>query len=144
MEIAKFTTRTQEAIAAAIQAATGAGHSQLEAIHLLASLLDQDQTLVKPLLEAAGVQPSAVAGSVQAELRRLPAASGSPAGPDGGRRPIWPPCCPTPSCATGSTAQRRSCRPTSTRKRSPRRWAGSRALSATSSSPARMTPRTAA
>jgi ATP-dependent Clp protease ATP-binding subunit ClpB len=77
MEISKFTTRTQEAIAGAIQDATGAGHTQLEAIHLLAALLDQDDTLVKPLLEAAGVEPSTVRGTLQTELRRLPAATGS-------------------------------------------------------------------
>ena len=59
MEISKFTTRSQEAIAAAIQAATGAGHTQLEAVHLLAALLDQRDTLVRPLLEAAGVDADA-------------------------------------------------------------------------------------
>ncbi len=77
MEISKFTTRTQEAIAAAIQAATGAGHSQLEAVHLLAALLQQTDTVVRPLLEASGVTPDAVASAVEAELRRLPAASGT-------------------------------------------------------------------
>ncbi|WP_148573690.1 ATP-dependent chaperone ClpB [Nocardioides caldifontis] len=77
MEISKFTTRTQEAIAAAIQSATGAGHSQLEAAHLLAALLDQRDTLVRSLLEAAGVKVDAVVADAQAELRRLPSASGS-------------------------------------------------------------------
>jgi ATP-dependent Clp protease ATP-binding subunit ClpB len=77
MDISKFTTRTQEAIAAAIQSATSSGHSQLEAIHLLSALLGQSDTLVKPLLEAAGVAPVALSGAVQAELQRLPSASGS-------------------------------------------------------------------
>src|SRR4051795_11362876 len=77
MEISKFTTRTQEAIAAAIQSATGAGHSQLEATHLLSSLLTQSDTLVKPLLEAAGVSPEAVRAATDAELSRLPAATGT-------------------------------------------------------------------
>ena len=77
MEISKFTTRTQEAIAAAIQRATGEGHSQLEAVHLLATLLDQPDTLVKPLLEAAGVDPAGLDAGVRAELNRLPAASGT-------------------------------------------------------------------
>ncbi|WP_344116990.1 hypothetical protein, partial [Nocardioides marmoribigeumensis] len=52
MEIAKFTTRAQEAIAAAIQAATGRGNTQLEALHLLEALLGQSDTVVPPLLEA--------------------------------------------------------------------------------------------
>ena len=50
MEISKFTTRTQEAIAQAIQGATGAGHTQLEALHLLDALLRQDDTLVLSLI----------------------------------------------------------------------------------------------
>src|SRR3954447_6323041 len=77
MDSSKLTTRTQEAIAAAIQAATGSGHSQLDAVHLLAALLDQDDTLVKPLLRAAAVDPEALARAVRAEVQRLPAASGS-------------------------------------------------------------------
>ncbi len=77
MEIAKFTTRTQEAIAAAVQQATGEGHSQLEAVHLCAALLEQDETLTRPLLRAAGVDPAALTAAVRAELGRLPAASGT-------------------------------------------------------------------
>jgi ATP-dependent Clp protease ATP-binding subunit ClpB len=77
MEISKFTTRTQEAIAQAIQGATGAGHSQLEAVHLLVALLHQQDTLVRPLLEAAGVSPDEVAGAARSELQKLPAATGS-------------------------------------------------------------------
>jgi len=40
-------------------------------------LLDQDDTLVKPLLRAAGVDPDTVAAAVRAEVGRLPAAAGS-------------------------------------------------------------------
>jgi ATP-dependent Clp protease ATP-binding subunit ClpB len=77
MEISKFTTRTQEAIAQAIQGATGAGHSQLEAIHLLDALLRQDDTLVRPLLTAAGVAADDVARATAAEIQKLPAATGT-------------------------------------------------------------------
>ena len=77
MDISKFTTRTQEAIAGAVQAATGAGHRQLEAVHLLSALLSQQDTLVRPLLVAAGVDPETVAAGVRAETGRLPAATGS-------------------------------------------------------------------
>ncbi len=77
MEISKFTTRTQEAIASAIQTATGHGHSQLEAIHLLDSLLTQQDTLVGPLLEAAGVDAAALRAATGAEVAKLPAASGT-------------------------------------------------------------------
>ncbi len=77
MDISKFTTRTQEAIAQAIQSATNAGNSQLEAVHLLSSLLEQRDTVVRPLLSAAGVSPEVVLAATQAELRKLPVASGS-------------------------------------------------------------------
>src|SRR5215213_5767446 len=77
MDISKFTTRTQEAIAAAIQAATGAGHRQLEAVHLLNALLAQPDTLVRPLLTAAGVDRETVSAAAAAETRRLPSATGS-------------------------------------------------------------------
>ena len=77
MEISRFTTRTQEAIAAAIQAATSRGNTQLEALHLLEALLGQDDTVVGPLLEAVGVQPVALQAAVTAEAGRLPAASGA-------------------------------------------------------------------
>ncbi len=77
MEISKFTTRTQEAIAAAIQAATSRGNTQLEALHLLDALLGQTDTVVPPLLEAVGVQPAALSAAVATEVGRLPAASGA-------------------------------------------------------------------
>ncbi len=77
MEISKFTTRTQEAVAQAIQSANGAGHSQLEAVHLLDALLGQDDTLVRPLLQAAGVSADDVARAARAELQKLPAATGT-------------------------------------------------------------------
>jgi ATP-dependent Clp protease ATP-binding subunit ClpB len=80
MDASKFTTRSQEAINTTIQAATAAGHAQVEAIHLLAALLAQPEGIIHPLLEAVGAQPATVAADVDAELRRLPAVSGSTVG----------------------------------------------------------------
>jgi ATP-dependent Clp protease ATP-binding subunit ClpB len=77
MDASKFTTRSQEAINTAIQSAATAGHAQVEAIHVLAALLGQPEGITRPLLEAVGVQPSTVTAAVEAELRRLPAASGT-------------------------------------------------------------------
>ena len=80
MDASKFTTRSQEAINAAIQAAAAAGHAQVEATHLLAALLAKPEGIIHPLLQAVGVPPASVGESVQAELARLPAAAGSTVG----------------------------------------------------------------
>jgi ATP-dependent Clp protease ATP-binding subunit ClpB len=80
MDASKFTTRSQEAINAAISAAATTGHSQVEAAHLLAALLAQPEGIIHPLLQAVGVAPATVAAGVEAELRKLPAVSGSTVG----------------------------------------------------------------
>ena len=80
MDASKFTTRSQQAINTAIDAANASGHAQVEAIHLLAALLGQPDGIARPLLEAAGVQPSTVAAGVEAELKKLPAAAGATVG----------------------------------------------------------------
>ncbi len=77
MDSSKFTTRTQEAIAAAISEATGSGHTQVEVVHLLAALLAQPENLTRPLLAGAGVDAGAVEAATKAQVSRLPAASGS-------------------------------------------------------------------
>ncbi len=77
MDSSKFTTRTQEAIAAAISGASTAGNTQVEAVHLLAALLAQPDNLTRPLLAGAGVDAAAVEAGTKAQVARLPAASGS-------------------------------------------------------------------
>ncbi len=77
MDASKFTTRSQEAINAAISSAASQGHAQVEAVHLLAALLAQPEGIIHPLLQAVGVQPATVEAGVRAELAKLPAATGS-------------------------------------------------------------------
>jgi ATP-dependent Clp protease ATP-binding subunit ClpB len=77
MDASKFTTRSQEAINTAIQTAASGGHPQVEAVHLLAALLAQPDSITRPLLEAAGADPAAVVAGVEAEFHKLPAATGS-------------------------------------------------------------------
>jgi ATP-dependent Clp protease ATP-binding subunit ClpB len=77
MDASKFTTRSQEAINTAISAAASHGHAQVEAVHLLAALLAQSEGIIHPLLQAVGVQPSAVETAVKAEVAKLPAATGT-------------------------------------------------------------------
>jgi ATP-dependent Clp protease ATP-binding subunit ClpB len=76
MRTERFTTRAQEAIAAAQTLAEGEGQSELTATHLLLSLIDQPEGVVPAVLEAMGRQPQAVADAVRAELAKLPRVSG--------------------------------------------------------------------
>jgi len=80
MDASKLTTRSQEAVSTAISTAASAGHAQVEAVHLLAALLAQQDGIARPLFEAAGVQPATVVAGIEAELKKLPAASGSTVG----------------------------------------------------------------
>lgn len=72
----KFTTKSQEALAAAIQAASGAGHPQIEPVHVLRALLEQQGGVAAGLLDAVGVDRAALAGRLSAAVATLPAASG--------------------------------------------------------------------
>src|SRR4051794_37244691 len=71
------TTKTQQAISAAAQAATLAGNPDVGPTHLLGALLAQGDGIAAPLLAAVGAD----AASVRAELtqlgNRLPSAAGS-------------------------------------------------------------------
>ncbi|MBZ2198368.1 ATP-dependent chaperone ClpB [Occultella gossypii] len=73
----KLTTKSQEAVAAALQAATAAGNPQLEPAHLLQALIEQEGGVAAALLDAVGVDRAAVADRVRAIVVALPAASGS-------------------------------------------------------------------
>ena len=59
----KFTTRSREAIDVAQVAATTAGHSATEPIHLLAALLRQEDGTTRSLVTKPGVDVAALAGA---------------------------------------------------------------------------------
>lgn len=73
----KFTTMSQQAIGDAIQSASAAGNPQLEPVHLLASLLQQERGVAVGLLDAVGANAQAIGQQVRAALVALPQASGS-------------------------------------------------------------------
>ena len=73
----KFTTRSREAIDVAQVAATTAGHSATEPIHLLAALLRQEDGTTRSLVTKAGVDVATLAGAAEAAVRGLPSASGA-------------------------------------------------------------------
>ena len=72
----KLTTRSQEAMASAIQRAATDGAPQVEPAHLLAALLAQGDGVAPALLQAIGVDLGALRRSTEAALAALPKASG--------------------------------------------------------------------
>lgn len=74
----KLTTKSQEALAQAIEMATNAGNPQLEPTHLLAALVGEEQAggVAAALLDAVGANRGAIAQRAQAALATLPGASG--------------------------------------------------------------------
>src|SRR5947207_15674774 len=87
MDSYKLTTRSQEALASAVQAAATAGHPHVEPLHLLLALLAPADGIARPLIQAAGGDPSAVTRQAQALLARLPAATGATVSAPGLSRP---------------------------------------------------------
>ncbi|GAA1743143.1 ATP-dependent chaperone ClpB [Aeromicrobium alkaliterrae] len=77
MNLDTFTTRSQQALAAAISLASAAGNPAVEPAHVLTALLRQEGGTATPLLQAAGIDPRAVATGLTAELDALPSATGS-------------------------------------------------------------------
>ncbi len=73
----KFTTMSQQAIGDAIQSASAAGNPQLEPVHLLASLLQQERGVAVGLLDAVGANAQAIGRQVRAALVALPRTSGA-------------------------------------------------------------------
>src|SRR5699024_3090479 len=67
----------QEALAAAVQAATSAGNPQLEPAHLIQALLAQEGGVAVALLDAVGADRAALSQRAQGAATALPAAAGS-------------------------------------------------------------------
>ncbi|WP_067974588.1 ATP-dependent chaperone ClpB [Nocardiopsis trehalosi] len=73
----KLTTKSQEAVSAAIRRATTDGSPQVEPLHLLAALLGQGEGVIRPLLKEVGAAPDALAAKVEQAVEGLPKAAGS-------------------------------------------------------------------
>jgi ATP-dependent Clp protease ATP-binding subunit ClpB len=72
-----MTIKTQEALGSAQQLAASNQNGSIEPEHLLLSLLDQEGGLVGSILQKIGANPQYVRSKAEAELKRLPQASGS-------------------------------------------------------------------
>src|ERR671916_630738 len=76
MRLERFTLRGQEAIQSAIEAAERNQHQQVEPEHLLLSMLEQAEGVVRPLLGKLGANVQVVLNDLQAAVGRLPKVQG--------------------------------------------------------------------
>ncbi|OVE81312.1 ATP-dependent chaperone ClpB [bacterium K02(2017)] len=77
MKFDKFTQKAQEAVSGAQSIALDHGNQQIEAIHLVKSLLNETDGVVKPLLEKLKIKIAQLTQDVDQELNKLPKVSGS-------------------------------------------------------------------
>ena len=77
MDTAKLTTKSRDAVSAALRNALTAGNPHAEPAHLLHALLMVPDNTVGALLSAVGAHPAAVDAAAQASIKRLPSSTGS-------------------------------------------------------------------
>ncbi|MBI5221051.1 MAG: AAA family ATPase [Candidatus Liptonbacteria bacterium] len=68
----RFTIKAQEALQNAQEAAARQNHGELRALHLLSTLIEDEQSLVQPLLLRSGVNLEMLHQQIALELDRLP------------------------------------------------------------------------
>jgi ATP-dependent Clp protease ATP-binding subunit ClpB len=68
----RFTIKAQEALQNAQEVAAKKNHGELKALHLLAALLEDEQSLVVPVLERCGVNLEKLDEEIDLELDRIP------------------------------------------------------------------------
>jgi ATP-dependent Clp protease ATP-binding subunit ClpB len=76
MDINRLTEKSQEALRRAQALAVRRNHQAVDAEHLLAALLEEEEGLAAAFLAAAGIAPSAAREQIAEELNRIPQVSG--------------------------------------------------------------------
>jgi ATP-dependent Clp protease ATP-binding subunit ClpB len=84
----KLTHKSQEALSVAVRRAAADGSPQVEALHLLAALLEQADGTTGPLLRAVGADPALIAKQAEERLARQPRASGATLSSPGASRAL--------------------------------------------------------
>ena len=77
MNINKFTKKSMEAIQNVEKLAMNSGNAEFKQIHLLKSLIDIDDSLIKNLLDKMGVNIAEISKVIDTEVDKLPKAQGS-------------------------------------------------------------------
>ena len=73
----QFTTKSQDALGAAVRIAAAKGNPNVEPLHLLDALLQQGEGIATALLDAVGTDRQRLANEVRRAVDALPSASGS-------------------------------------------------------------------
>jgi ATP-dependent Clp protease ATP-binding subunit ClpB len=73
----KLTRKSQAALSEAVQMAAAAGNPNVDGLHLLVALIQQDGGTAAPLLRAVGADPGDLLTKARAELARMPRAAGA-------------------------------------------------------------------
>jgi len=84
----KLTRRSQQALSDAVRRATAEGNPHVEALHLLAALIEQEGGTAAPLLRAVNADPAAILAEVKDQLARLPKVAGTTVSPPDMARPV--------------------------------------------------------
>ena len=77
MDTAKLTTKSRDAVSAALRNALTAGSPNAEPSHLLHALLMVPDNTVGALLSAVGADPAAIDAAAVAAIKKLPSSTGS-------------------------------------------------------------------
>ena len=77
MDTEKLTTRSRDAVSAAVRTALTNGNPNAEPVHLLHALLLVPENTVAPLLASVGVDPAVVDAAARGAITKLPSAQGS-------------------------------------------------------------------
>src|SRR5215475_6588183 len=72
----RLTLKSQEAVQRAQELARERGHQRLEPMHLLAALLDPEQTVIRSLLTQFGVNPAQLLRAAEEGMAALPKVTG--------------------------------------------------------------------
>jgi ATP-dependent Clp protease ATP-binding subunit ClpB len=77
MDTSKLTTKSRDAVSAALRTALTEGNPYAEPSHLLHAMLQVPGNTVAPLIAAVGADPAVVAAAAQGAIAKLPSAKGS-------------------------------------------------------------------
>jgi ATP-dependent Clp protease ATP-binding subunit ClpB len=80
MRLDKMTIKAQEALQAAMDAASTHNHQQIEPLHLLLALIEQQDGIVTPILQKLGVNQNPLLENAREEMKKLPGVYGGGAG----------------------------------------------------------------